>query len=78
MDNINQKGIINYSLMVLAQWKVWDLLKNYIVKLNLMYLKSIYIYIVSFSIYEGQSKITEPYLITFKFGIVDNKCDYFL
>ena len=27
--------------------------------------------------YEGQSKITEPYLITFLFGIVDNKCDYF-
>ena len=30
------------------------------------------------SIYEGWSKITEPYLITFQFGIVDNKCDYFL
>ena len=29
-------------------------------------------------LYEDQSKITEPYLITFKFGIVDNKCDYFL
>ena len=29
-------------------------------------------------IYEGQSKITEPYLITFKFCIVNNKCDYFL
>ena len=29
-------------------------------------------------LYEGQSKITEPYLITFYFGIVDNKCDYFL
>ena len=29
-------------------------------------------------LYEGQSKITEPYLITFEFGIVDNKCDYFL
>ena len=29
-------------------------------------------------LYEGQSKITEPYLIAFKFGIVDNKCDYFL
>ena len=28
--------------------------------------------------YEGQSKITEPYLITFQFGIVDNKCVYFL
>ena len=28
--------------------------------------------------YEGQSKITEPYLITFQFGIVGNKCDYFL
>ena len=28
--------------------------------------------------YEGQSKITEPYLITFYFGIVYNKCDYVL
>ena len=28
--------------------------------------------------YEGQSKITEPYLITFKFVVVDNKCDYVL
>ena len=36
--------------MVLTQWKVWDLFKNYIVKLNVMYLKSIYIYIVSCSL----------------------------
>ena len=28
--------------------------------------------------YEGQSKITEPYLITFSFGIVENECVYFL
>ena len=26
----------------------------------------------------GQSKIAEPYLITFLFGIVDNKCDCIL
>ena len=26
----------------------------------------------------GSLKITEPYLITFKFDIVDNKCDYVL
>ena len=26
----------------------------------------------------GSVKITEPYPMTFKFGIVDNKCDYFL
>ena len=50
MDYIYQKGIIDYSLMVLTQWKFWDLLKNYIVKLNLMYLKSIYMYIVSCSL----------------------------
>ena len=43
---IYHKGIIDYSLMVLTQRKVWDLLKNYIVKLNLIYLKSIYIYIL--------------------------------
>ena len=42
---IYQKGVIDYSLIVLTQWKVWDLFKNHIVKLNLMYLKSIYIYI---------------------------------
>ena len=47
---IYQKGVIDYSLMVLTQWKVWDLLKKYIVKLNLIYLKSIYIYIVSCSL----------------------------
>ena len=29
-------------------------------------------------VYEGQSKITEPYLITFWFGIVGNKSNYFL
>ena len=46
---IYQKGIIYYSLIVLTQWKVWDLFKNYIVKLNLMYLKSTYLYIVSCS-----------------------------
>ena len=46
---IYQKGIIYYSLMVLTQWKVWDLFKTYIVKLNLMYLKSTYLYIVSCS-----------------------------
>ena len=46
---IYQKGIIYYSLMVLTQWKAWDLFKNYIVKLNLMYLKSLYLYIVSSS-----------------------------
>ena len=28
--------------------------------------------------YEGQSKIAEPYLITFYFAIVDNKCEYVL
>ena len=30
--------------------EVWDLFKNYIVKLNLMYVKSSYLYIVSCSI----------------------------
>ena len=33
---------------------------------------------VANAFYEGQSKITEPYLIKFKIGIVDSKCDYFL
>ena len=47
---IYQKGVIDYSLMVLTQWKVWDLFKKYIVKLNLMYLKSTYLYIVSSSL----------------------------
>ena len=47
---IYQKGVIDYSLMVLTQWKVRDLFKKIIVKLNLMYLKSIYIYIVSCSL----------------------------
>ena len=51
------KGIIDYSLMVLTQWKVWDLLKKYIVKLNLMYLKSIYIYIVSCSLWSSNTLI---------------------
>ena len=31
-----------------------------------------------FPVYECQSKITEPYLITFFLGIVDSKCGYFL
>ena len=44
------KGVIDYSLTVLTQWKVRDLFKTFIVKLNLMYLKSIYIYIVSCSL----------------------------
>ena len=33
---------------------------------------------VADSFYEGQSKITEPYLLKFKIGIVDSKGDYFL
>ena len=43
---IYQKEDIDYSLMVLTQWKVWDLFKKWIFKLNLMYLKSL-IYISS-------------------------------
>ena len=47
---IYQKGVIDYRLNVLHQWKVWDLfLKKIVVNINLFDLKSTFIYIASCS-----------------------------